>query len=103
MQHSDQEVKKLERKERKQKRKLARMLKRAGIAQEQIDEMKNDGVAVSLNLTSEQVALLTSPRKRLYGAESDFAKVIINEVLSVCVTSPQYALALLFQLCSLPV
>ena len=72
---SDQEQRRLDRKERKQKRKLARVLKRAGIAEEQIGEMKTDGIAVSLNLTPEQVALLTSPRKRLYGVESEFFKV----------------------------
>ena len=72
-------MKKFDRKERKRKRKqrkLARVLKRAGIAQDQIEEIQDTGVAVSLNLTPQQVALLTSPKKqRLFAYESEYLKV----------------------------
>lgn len=50
-------------------------MKRAGIAQDQIGAIKEDGVALSLSLTPEQIALLTSPRKHNTVGEPEYIKV----------------------------
>lgn len=68
-------IDRLERKQKKKERKLARALKRAGIAQDQIGAIKEDGVALSLSLTPEQIALLTSPRKHNAVGEPEYIKV----------------------------